>query len=271
MTRNCLAGVIQLNSSSKRENNLNKAFKYIREAASFGCNLITLPEVFDCFCEDAHKYELAENSENSPTLTVLKNLASELNIWLICGSMIIRSDQERLVWNRSHLVNPEGQLAAFYDKIHLFDVQLSAGLSYNESSHTAAGKKPVSHHTPFGKIGLSICYDLRFPELYRQYSSEEVTILSVPSAFTRATGQDHWESLIRVRAIENQCFVLASNQWGQHGQGKETWGHSMIVDPWGNVLAKKEEGEGLIVASLDMDYLYEVREKIPCLNHRRLP
>ena len=258
MTGKYLAGVIQLNSSSNREANLNKAAGYIREAAAAGCALISLPEVFDCFCEDSKKYELAEAPENGSTLTSLKHLAYELKVWLICGSMIVRADKGQRVWNRSHLLNPQGELVAFYDKVHLFDIQLGQGPSYHESSYTTPGAKPVMASTPLGKIGLSICYDLRFPELYRTYSDQGATIISVPSAFTKTTGQDHWESLVRVRAIENQCYVLAPNQWGSHGEGRETWGHSMIVDPWGIVLACRQEGEGLIMAELNTDYQHEI-------------
>ena len=263
MKKNCLAGVIQLNSSEDRDENLEKVSRYLQEAAEAGCELVALPEVFDCFCEDQKKYGLAQLPDGGSTLRTLSELAAKFTMWVIGGSMILRSSQKDRIWNRSHVIDPNGQVVAVYNKIHLFDVNLSTKSAYQESIHTVPGKDPVLCETPFGKLGLSICYDLRFPELYRSYSSQGASILSVPSAFTQKTGRDHWEPLLRARAIENQCFVLAPNQYGIHTRGLETWGHSMIVDPWGVILAQKGEGEGLAMAQLDLDSLAEIQRRIP--------
>ena len=184
--------------------------------------------------------------------------------------MILRSEEPGLVRNRLHVINPSGEVAAVYDKIHLFDVNLNGKSTYRESQFTKPGIEPIVCETPWGKMGLSVCYDLRFPEIYREYARLGAKFLVVPSAFTLKTGMDHWEVLLRARAIENQCFVLAANQVGSHAGDLKTWGHSMIVDPWGVVLCQKGEGEGLAVASIELERLDSARETVPCLSHRRI-
>ena len=264
------AGVIQLTSGEVLEENLERAGHYIDRAASEGCKLVCLPEVFSLFTTDEKKYGAAQDPQDNQALKFLQSKASEHKMWIHGGSINVKGDEEGKVFNRSSMINPQGEVVVEYDKIHLFDVNLNNGGVYKESLRTIPGVSTQICDTDFGKVGMSVCYDLRFPELYREMSQEGARVLMVPAAFTRKTGQDHWEVLLRARAIENQAFLLAANQSGLHQNGLKTWGHSMIIDPWGRILAEIADGEGLITAELDFKILEDFRSSMPCLEHRRI-
>ncbi len=262
--------VIQMRSGAERAANLARAACLLREAAGQGAELALLPENFSLMAtDDAMRRAMAEEYSASTVRHFLCEQARHLQMAIIGGSTLLRASRHDKVRNSSIAVDAHGQVLAVYDKMHLFDVQLEQ-TCYAESSVVMAGEAPVAVAIDGIKCGLSICYDLRFPELYRQYADKGCNMLCVPAAFTVPTGQAHWEVLLRARAIENQCYVLAAGQWGEHADGRRTWGHSMIIDPWGEVLASLEEGEGVIVADADMDILRRVRESIPALQHRRL-
>jgi len=270
MMKSLRTGVIQLTSSDERSENLQKADFFLAEASQLGCTFVVLPEAFSCFCEDGKNPQMAENSESSPSLNFLQESAAKYALFLVGGSIFMRETGQDQVKNRSYFLGPEGNILGFYDKIHLFDVELSGGPVYRESATVSAGDLARMIETPMGGVGMSICYDLRFPELYRALVNLGSKILVVPSAFTQKTGVDHWEPLLRARAIENQCYVLAANQCGDHENGLRTSGRSMIIDPWGTVLAQAPHREALIVADLNLEHVDQVRQSLPCLTHRRL-
>ncbi|MEL5847997.1 MAG: carbon-nitrogen hydrolase family protein [Candidatus Igneacidithiobacillus chanchocoensis] len=262
------AAVAQMVSSASQAENLRRAESLLAEARAAGAELVLLPENFSFMgLQDTDKLALMEEPGRGPVQDWLAAQAARLGIWLLGGSIPLRATDGRC--HASLLVYDDtGRLRARYDKMHLFDVQLAEGESYRESGTIAPGDTPCQVESPWGGVGLSICYDLRFPELYRQYAG--ASLLVVPSAFTVPTGRAHWEILLRARAIENQAFVLAADQGGNHANGRSTWGHSMIIDPWGQILAQLETGEGIAIATLDMSQLVQTRERLPALQHRRL-
>lgn len=263
-----LAAVIQMNSQPDMDHNFEQAYDLVRKAAAEGARLIGLPENFSYFDHLDTKIGKAEQlAEASPAF--LKKTASEFGIYLLGGSYPV-PDKKGKMFNRSTLFDPGGNLLAQYDKIHLFDVDLPEGEKYRESDFVRSGmNSPVVISTnDIGRIGFSICYDLRFPELYRALSDIGAEIMTVPSAFTATTGRVHWEPLIRARAIENTTYLFAPAQTGVHGKKRRTHGHSMIVDPWGDVLAIAGTGPGIACAEIRSERLEEVRKRIPSLEHR---
>ncbi|MGH7856669.1 MAG: carbon-nitrogen hydrolase family protein, partial [Candidatus Binatia bacterium] len=249
----------------------DKAERLIREAARRGAELAVLPEVFSW--RGSRRDEAASGAGESipgPTTERLAAIARELRIHLQSGSILERIDGEPRCYNTALLFSPNGEILARYRKIHLFDVQIPGQVDARESEIRKPGENAVVAETALGKIGLSVCYDLRFPELYRALSKDGAEILCIPSAFTFPTGAAHWEPLIRARAIENQAYVIAPNQYGTSPHGHRDYGSSMIVDPWGTVVARASDGEGVITAELDLEYLAKVRKELPCLRHRRL-
>lgn len=272
------AGVLQMVSTDDLSSNLAQAADLMHDAARRNCDLVVLPENFAVFgVSSLSKYAESEQ-QPGPIMDFLAKHAKDLGLWVVGGTMPFsvgaggQPAETQRVYAGSGVWSPQGDLVARYDKIHLFDVSVDDGVGrYQESSQFAPGLAPSLCDTPWATLGLSVCYDLRFPELYRLMSSRGAEVLTVPAAFTFATGRAHWEVLLRARAIENQCFVLASNQGGDHGSGRITWGHSCIVDPWGEVLARRDEpGCGVVVAELDLLKLRQIRERMPTLEHRRL-
>lgn len=263
---------VQLNSSSNVEQNLQKVEKYVKEAKSLQAQLVVLPEDFSFIGkEEKDKVKNGELFKEGYIQKFLSNLAKINNIWILGGSIPILPDHSsKKIYNSSLLYDNEGELKARYDKIHLFDVKIKSGReNYNESKFANPGKEIVCVKSPFGKLGLSICYDLRFPELYRALVQKGAKILFVPAAFTKFTGRAHWEILLRARAVENFCYVVAANQTGMHDNNKETYGHSMIINPWGEIIAEIKEEEGIITADITLEELTKVRESIPALNNMR--
>ena len=263
-------GVIQLNSGNDLKSNLAYADDWLSRAADAGVELVVLPENFAFMSsDDAEKHQVAEVEESSSVLAFLAAQAKRLGIAIVGGTVALKSEGSESLRNACPVFSATGECVAIYDKMHLFDVDLP-GETWRESDIVEAGAQPVSCDIGDWRLGLSICYDLRFPELYRYYSYKGCQILTVPSAFTEPTGKAHWETLLRARAIENQCYVLAAAQNGTHPGGRQTWGHSMIVDPWGEVLSVCRESEGLIMADIDLDRVGEVRRMLPALSHRRM-
>jgi predicted amidohydrolase len=263
--------VVQMTSTDDVAANLAAASKFVAEAAERGAELVALPENFAFLRREGEPIPCAQGLDGEIVGT-LRQLAARHRVWLLGGSFPEARPGDERVHNTSVALAPDGRLAAVYRKIHLFDVDLSAqgGLVYRESERVAPGGEPVALETPFGVIGLSICYDLRFPELYRALAQRGARFLAVPAAFARETGRDHWEVLLRARAIENQAFVLAAAQVGDHGGGRSSYGRSMIVDPWGLVLARAPDAPGPVLADCRLEQQDAVRRALPALQHRRL-
>jgi predicted amidohydrolase len=260
-------GAIQLNARADRAANLAAADRLVREAAGRGAQLVLLPEKWTVLGSGAQLRDGAEPIDG-PAISWARECARELALELVAGSFVERGADGRL-HNTSVHISPDGEIRAVYRKIHMFDVTID-GLAYRESEHEAAGEEIVLSDTAGGvELGLTICYDLRFPELYRILALRGARVLLVPAAFTLATTRDHWETLLRARAIENQAFVLAANQIGENEPGRFSGGRSMIVDPWGVVLAQAGDGVGVIVADLDLARLDAIRESLPSLANRR--
>lgn len=263
--------VVQMVSSNKVDENLDRVSYALSKAHSAGCELVVLPENFAFMgLSDNDKLSIAEEAHQGPIQHFLSEQAGLRKLWLVAGTIPIRSQNSGRVYARSLLYSPQGQVEALYDKMHLFDVKLSNTECYAESQSTVKGEAVVLADVQGAKLGLSVCYDLRFPELYRRLMQAGAQMFTIPSAFTKTTGQKHWEILLRARAIENQAFVLAANQGGQHTGGRETFGHSMIVGPDGDILAQTRLGEDLIVADLDFAKQDQLRQRFPCLTHRVL-
>lgn len=268
--RASIVAALQMTSGNDREANLATAERLLQLAAARGARLAVLPENFSLMAlRDADRRAHAEADGAGAVQDFLARAAARLGIWVIAGSVPLaqatgeRSAQACLVYNA------RGERVARYDKIHLFDVELpDRAESYRESAHMAPGDQVVVVDTPAGRLGLSICYDLRFPELYRRLQAAGAQWLIVPAAFTAATGEAHWEPLLRARAIENLCYVVASAQHGTHPNGRQTWGHSLIVDYWGRILTQLPEGEGVVTAAIDLDAQAAARRKFPALAHR---
>jgi predicted amidohydrolase len=264
--------VVQLNTQDDLVANLARVRHWIAQAAAAGAELVTLPENLAFMGEEAQKRELAERLDGAfpgPILGALAESATKYGVWVLGGGVPEKSDDPARPFNTSVLVDPKGTIAATYRKVHLFDVSLADGTSLRESAATAAGSEPVSAEVLGARVGLSVCYDVRFPELYRKLVDQGARIVTVPAAFTLTTGKDHWHVLLRARAIENQVYVLAPAQHGKHPRGRQTYGKSVIIDPWGEVIAQCSEGEGFAVASIDFDYQDRVRTALPSLLHRR--
>jgi len=264
-----LVAAIQMTSGSDKAANLEKAEHLIRLAAARGARLVGLPEVFNWRGKRVEEAAAAESLEGA-TLTLMAGLARELEIHLVAGSITEDAPGQPKRYNTSVLFGPDGRRLAVYRKIHLFDVDLPGRVTIKESDAKLAGTEVASAPTAFATIGLSVCYDLRFPELYRRLAFAGARIITIPSAFTFPTGEAHWDVLIRARAIENQCYVIAPAQFGPNIHGFSDYGNSMIVDPWGRVLARAADMEGVVVAPVDLDYLERVRRELPSLAHARL-
>ena len=262
------AALVQLRSGRDVDANVVAATKLIRSAASHGAHYVQTPEVTTLMELDRERLFAATHPElDNPALASFTSLARDLAIWLHIGSMGILSGDR--IANRSYLIAPSGEIAARYDKIHMFDVQLANGETYTESANYAPGSRAVIANLPWGKIGLTICYDLRFPGLHQALAKSGATMLAVPAAFTRPTGEAHWHTLLRARAIETQCFVFAAAQGGLHEHGRETYGHSLIVSPWGTILAEAGTEPGVITADIDLAEVAAVRARIPALANGR--
>ena len=258
---------IQLNSSDQVDRNLEVAELLVRAAAADGAELAVLPEKWSALAPGEVLQELAEPLDG-PIVAACRSWARELGIVLVAGSVSERVAGRELLSNTSLLIDADGEVAATYRKIHMFDVEVG-GVTYRESEHELAGDEIVTGDVGGLVLGLTVCYDLRFPELYRILALRGASVITVPSAFTAATGRDHWEILLRARAIENQLFVIGANHFGEAPPQFNSWGHSMIVDPWGRVLDVIAEGEGHAIANLDFGELERTREKLPSLARRR--
>jgi predicted amidohydrolase len=242
----------------------------IRTAAKDNAQFILLPEMVAMLEPDSAKVlQKATSEAEDPALKTFRALAQETGAWILVGSLLFKEPGKSRVVNRSLLVDPSGEITARYDKLHLFDVDVGDGQAYKESATVEPGERAVLAATPWGLAGLTICYDLRFAYLYRALAQAGAGMLTVPAAFTYATGKAHWHVLARARAIETGSFVLAPNQCGTHAEGRKTWGHSLIVNPWGEILADGGEDVGIVTATIDLDQVAEARRKIPALKHDR--
>jgi len=262
-------GLVQMRTGLNPAANLDTAAALIRDAQAAGAHYVQTPEmtnIMEVKRERLLATIVAEDAD--PTLAAMRELARSLGIYLHLGSLAIKLSPDKAA-NRAFLIDPKGEIAARYDKIHMFDVDLAGGESYRESRNYRAGELAVVTDLPWGRLGISICYDLRFPNLYRALAEAGATMLAVPSAFTRQTGEAHWHVLLRARAIENGCFVLAAAQGGRHENGRETFGHSLIVDPWGRILAEGGTESGLIMGTIDLAEVAKARSRIPSLQHGR--
>ena len=260
---------LQMVSSTDVARNLDVAATLIDEAASAGAKLVALPEYF-CHLgrRDTDKLAIAEPDGAGPIQQLLSDCAQRAGVWVVGGTLPMRTGQADRVRNSCCVYAPDGQRAARYDKIHLFAYD-NGRERYDEGRVLEAGDTAVALQAEALRVGLSVCYDVRFPELYRALCKPPCDLICVPSSFTYTTGSAHWELLLRARAVENQAYVLAPAQGGTHENGRRTWGHSMVVDPWGEVLAVRDEGEGIVIAELDVDRLRDVRTQLPALTHRR--
>ena len=259
---------VQMISGPDVAANLATAQRLIARAAGDGAQLVALPEYFPMIgAGDADRLAAREQIGAGPIQDFLRDCARRHGIWLIGGSLPLAADAADKLRNSCLAFNPQGEVVAHYDKIHLFGFQKGEE-HYDEAATIEAGSTPVAFDTPFGRVGLAICYDLRFPELFRALG--QVDLIVIPSAFTETTGQAHWELLLRARAVENQCYVLAPAQGGRHPNGRMTYGNSMIVDPWGDVIARLDKGDSVVVAEFDTARISEVRTMLPALSHRIL-
>ena len=260
---------VQMLAGEDKTVNLKEAERWTRLAASEGAKFVALPEVF-IWRGDKRSERSAAEPIPGPTSETIAALARELGIYLLAGSILEEIPGSAKSYNTSLLFDPAGTLVASYRKIHLFDVDLANGVSARESDTRAPGDAAVVARTDLCTVGFSVCYDLRFPELYRELARRQAEIVSVPSAFTAYTGEAHWEPLLRARAIENQFYVVAPGQFGKNSKSFRTHGHSMIVNPWGEIVAQLSDGAGLVIAEVDLAYLRRVRTELPALAHRKL-
>lgn len=259
---------VQMVSTPDTAENFATARRLVAEAAAKGAKLVLLPEYWPVMgMAEADKVRHAEQPDGGPIQQCMAEMARENNIWLIGGTLPLVSNEPNKVLNATLIYNPDGLMVSRYDKIHLFSFTRGEE-SYDEARTIVHGRDVTVFGAPFGDIGLSVCYDLRFPELYRAMGP--CTMIVVPAAFTYTTGRAHWEVLLRARAIENQCYVLAAAQGGKHVNGRRTWGHSMLIDPWGEVKSVLPEGEGVVLGTVEPAMLASVRDSLPALKHRRL-
>ncbi len=263
---------IQMASGPNVSANLLKAEELVTAAVEAGAGLVVLPENFAFMGKKERDVcALAECEGDGPLQTFLSQLARRLEIWLVGGTIPVEADDATRVRSVCMVIDDNGQQVARYDKMHLFDVHLvDAGERYIESESIEPGEKTVVVDSPFGKLGIAVCYDLRFPELFRALLDQGMEVICIPAAFTAVTGVAHWEILLRARAIENLCYVVAAAQGGFHISGRETHGHSMIVDPWGNILDQIPRNTGSVISKLDLDYLTSTRRSFPTIQHRRI-
>lgn len=263
------AALVQMCTGRHVEANIEAATTLIRRAAAQGANYIQTPEVTTIMELDrARLFAECRHEDDDAGLAHFRALARELSVWLHVGSIAVKVADGKLA-NRSFVISSKGQIAARYDKIHMFDVDLPGGESYKESRSYQPGQKAVLAPLPWGPLGLTICYDLRFPYLHRALAKRGAKFIAIPAAFTRVTGEAHWHTLIRARAIETQCFVLAAAQGGLHEHGRETFGHSLIVSPWGEILAEGGTEPSVVMADIDLAQLDDVRARVPSLTHDR--
>jgi len=263
------AACVQLRSSDDMVENIRVTTNLVREAKGRGAQFIATPENTTLMAPDGGaKLERSLPEDRDPALPAFRALAKELDVWLLIGSLAIKVSDSKTA-NRSFLIDPSGRVAAQYDKIHMFDVDLPSGEIYRESNTVAGGSRAVIADLPWGKVGLTICYDLRFPKLYRMLAQNGAFMLTVPSAFTETTGKAHWHVLLRARAIENGAFVIAPAQGGTHANGRQTYGHSLIVAPWGEVIAEAGTEPGIIIADIDPALVEAARGRVPNLQHDR--
>jgi deaminated glutathione amidase len=264
-----IAAMIQMRAGLLPEPNLDQGARLIREAAAQGASFVQTPEVSNMMQTNrVALFEHLRSEEDDRSLAGYRDLARELGIHLNVGSLALQITPEKAV-NRSFLIGPAGDILARYDKIHMFDIDLGGGESYRESANYQPGETAVITDLPWGRLGMTICYDVRFPALYRALAEAGASMLAIPSAFTKQTGEAHWDVLMRARAIENGCFVLAAAQGGAHENGRETYGHSLIVDPWGRVLAQGGTEPGVVMAEIDPAEVAKARARIPSLQHGR--
>ena len=263
---------LQMNTGRDIEENIRTAGELIKQAAQQGANLVLLPEVFACY--DASKYLAIGKKEltaDGYLRSTMSGWAKEHQLTLVGGSIAVLEESAGKVYPRCYVYGPDGAELGYYDKIHLFDVDVADGHgSYRESDMFLSGDTPVVIDTPAGKLGLSICYDVRFPYLYDRLRKMGAEILLVPAAFTQTTGEAHWHSLLRSRAIETQCYMVAANQWGQHSETRTTFGHSMVISPWGEILDEVEEGDGIAIAAMDKEEMQQIRLRMPLLSHQKI-
>jgi deaminated glutathione amidase len=265
------AGLVQITSGADPEANLATTLRFVREAAAGGAELVLTPEITNIVTADReYQRKVLRPEADDPTLAALRAEARALGIWLMIGSLALKTgDGDGRFANRSFLVSPEGEIAARYDKIHMFDVDVSAAETPRESAAFRPGTRAGVTQTPLGKIGQAICYDVRFPELFHRLATAGAQIITVPAAFTPVTGAAHWEVLLRARAIETGCFILAPAQTGQHSETRATHGHSLAISPWGTVLADAGTAPGVTLVDLDLAEVDDTRRRIPSLKHRR--
>jgi len=262
-------GLVQMRSRLLPQANLAAARDLIEQAAEAGAEYVLTPEMTNIMeIKRERLFAAISDEENDPTLAALRETARKRAIYLHIGSLAIRVSPDKAA-NRSFLIDRRGEIIARYDKIHMFDVDLANGESYRESNNFRAGELAVLADLPWGRLGLTVCYDLRFPSLYRALAEAGATFLSIPAAFTKQTGEAHWHVLMRARAIENGCFVFAAAQGGAHENGRATFGHSLVVDPWGQILAEAGSEPGIIVADIDPAAVATARARIPSLLHGR--
>ncbi len=266
---NYLAAAIQMAAGSDKAANLERAERLIRLAAARGASLVALPETFNWRGKRSAEADAAEPLEGE-SLAAIARLARELDLHIVAGSITEHAPGQAKRYNTSVLIGADGARVAVYRKIHLFDIDLPGRVTVKDSDVKLAGGETVAARTPLGTIGLSVCYDLRFPELYRRLTFAGAQILTVPSCFTLPTGEAHWDALLRARAIENQAYVIAPAQFGANVHGFSDYGNSMIVDPWGRVIARASDEEGVVLAPIDFEYLSRVRRELPALGHARL-
>ena len=260
----------QMNSNDCVDNNLLLSESLIKQAKEQGADIVLLPENFAFMGYPKQLVEeIMEDFEDGPIQKSISALARELQIWIIAGSVPIISPNTDRSFARSIVYDDQGKVVNYYDKIHLFDVEVE-GKQYNESFSIVPGKQPVTVKTPWCTIGLSICYDVRFPELYRSYSDMGIDVLTIPSAFTEETGLAHWETLLSSRAIENLSYVVASAQWGKHYGSRRTYGHTMIINAWGKIIDQLDTGDGIVISDIDLEELRSIRQSFPSLKHKVL-
>jgi deaminated glutathione amidase len=264
------AACIQITSTTDIERNIELSTALIRQAHRDGAEFIAMPEVVNlCDKRPGMGAKSSFPEDREPALKAYQALAKELDVWLLAGSLVIKLTDDPRMANRSFLIDPSGAVTASYDKMHMFDVDLEGGESYRESKNYRPGDCAVVTDTPWGRIGMTVCYDVRFPYLYRALAQAGAQILTVPSSFARTTGKAHWHTLLQARAIETGCYVLAPAQCGDHEDGRQTYGHALIISPWGEIVADAGETPGVIVADLDMDAVDKARAMVPSLKHDR--
>ncbi len=259
-------GLGQLNTKDNIENSFKQIVLQVKECSEYGARMIIFPEL-STYLSETSTLEIAQTIDGE-IISIFKELAKKYNIYIHNGSFVEKGKTEGKSFNTSVLINPGGDIEAIYRKIHLFDIELNKNLSYRESDRYERGDSIVNHNSAIGNFGFSICYDLRFPELYRELTFNGAKLIFVPAAFTMHTGKDHWEALLRARAIENQVYIAAPNQIGEHPDNKFCYGNSMIIDPWGKVIARASDKTGVIIADIDWNYLEGIREKLPSLKNR---